>query len=303
MNAIGLHIGYWWGTGREDDIFQMLQLTHQADLDAMELNPAWLLKLTERECAELLQKAKDYGMTMTLNGGLDAATDISSDDAAVRQRGIRYCTQVLQKMPALELKVWSGVNYSAWLRMPQADGNFLEERTRARAHSLESLREILPVAEDLGISYCFEVCNRYEQFLFNTAKEAVEFAEATGSPRAMVHLDTYHMNIEEDNMMAAIAYAGVAQRLGHLHVGESNRRIPGVGPCQIDWNAVARALYSVSYSGAVIMEPFVLTAAHNAVRTRTWRDLSRGASVEKMVEDARTGGKFFRLLFDRAGNR
>lgn len=296
MNVIGLHIGYWWGTGREDNILQMLDLTHQAELDAMELNPAWLLKLTEAECRELLDRARDYGMVLTLNGGLDATNDISADDPAVRREGIRYCTQVLRKMPALELKVWSGLNYSAWLRMPEAGGDFLAERVRARERSLESLREILPVAEAEGVDYCFEVCNRYEQFLFNTAREAVDFAQAAGSPRAMVHLDTYHMNIEEDNLAAAIAYAGVAGRLGHIHVGESNRRIPGVGASQIDWKAAGRALRSVGYGGAVIMEPFVLPSAHNAMRTRTWRDLSRSASVEKMVEDARTGGIFLRSL-------
>lgn len=294
MRLIGLHIGYWWGTGEESDIFRMLDLTHQAEMDVMELNPAWLLKLTDQECGELLRRARDYGMVMTLNGGLDPGNDISSDDEAVRQEGIRYCTQVLRRMPALELKVWSGLNYSAWLRMPQ--GDFLAERERACAYSVESLKKILPVAEDLGVDYCFEVCNRYEQFLFNTAKESVAFAEATGSPRAKVHLDTYHMNIEEDNMFAAIVYAGVARRLGHLHVGESNRRIPGVGPTQIDWEMMAKALDSVAYDGAVIMEPFVLTSAHNAVRTRTWRDLSRNASLEKLVEDARTGGRFLRSV-------
>ena len=296
MNVIGLHIGYWWGTGRENDIFQMLELTHQAELDAMELNPAWLLKLSEEECRELLSRAKSYGMVMTLNGGLDATNDISSDDPAIRRAGIQYCQKVLQKMPSLELKVWSGLNYSAWLRMPKNSSDFLNERERGRELSLESLREILPIAEAEGIDYCFEVCNRYEQFLFNTAREAVSFAEATGSPRAMVHLDSYHMNIEENNMAAAIAYAGVAGRLGHFHVGESNRRIPGVGASQINWKEVAQALQSVGYGGAVIMEPFVLTSAHNAMRTRTWRDLSRGAGVEKMVEDARVGGAFLRSL-------
>lgn len=299
MNRIGLHIGYWWGTGEEHDIFRMLELTHRAELDVMELNPAWLLKLTEEEYGRLLRRARDYGMTMTLNGGLDPANDLSSDDPAARREGVRYCTRVLRRMPLLDLKVWSGVNYSAWLRLPQ--GDILEERARARALSLESLGEVLPVAEELGIDYCFEVCNRYEQFLFNTAREAVAFAEATGSPRAKVHLDTYHMNIEEDNMFAALAYAGTAERLGHLHIGESNRRLPGVGATQIDWELLAAALRSVAYGGAVIMEPFVLTSAHNAARTRTWRDLSRGAGLEKLVEDARTGGRFLRALLERDG--
>ena len=67
----------------------------------------------------------------------------------------------------------------------------------------------------------------------------------------------------------------------------------------IDWEMLARALRSVAYGGAVIMEPFVLTSAHNAIRTRTWRDLSRGADLEKLVEDARTGGRFLRTLLGR----
>ena len=166
----------------------------------------------------------------------------------------------------------------------------------AKELSIESLQKILPTAEAVGVDYSFEVCNRYEQFLFNTAKEAVAFAEATGSPRAKVHLDTYHMNIEEDNMYAAIAYAGVSGRLGHLHVGESNRRIPGVGASQIDWAMFGKAVNMAGYQGAIIMEPFVLTAAHNAVRTRTWRSLSGGAGVDKLIEDARTGGRFLRSV-------
>lgn len=299
MNVIGLHIGYWWGTDAEKDIFHMLELTHQAGLDAVEINPAWLLKLSNSECNRLLKQAKDFGMVLTLNGGLDATNDISSDDESVRREGIRFCTEVLRKMSALELKVWSGLNYSAWLRMPRPDADFLEERKRAKEYSVKSLRGILHVAEEEDVDYCFEVCNRYEQFLFNTSKEAVAFAEEVGSPRAKVHLDTFHMNIEEDNMFAAIAYAGVAGRLGHLHVGESNRRIQGVGATQIDWEMFERAVNSVAYHGAIIMEPFVLTSAFNAIRTRTWRDLSGGASLEKMVEDARTGGKFMRSILLR----
>ena len=296
MNQIGLHIGYWWGTGEDHDIFRMLELTSRAGLDVMELNPAWLLKLSPSQRRELLQRARDRQMNLTLNGGLDPTNDISSDDADVRQKGIQYCRKVLETMPELELKVWSGINYSAWLRMPVPEGDFLAEKERAKELSIESLQKILPTAEAVGVDYSFEVCNRYEQFLFNTAKEAVAFAEATGSPRAKVHLDTYHMNIEEDNMYAAIAYAGVSGRLGHLHVGESNRRIPGVGASQIDWAMFGKAVNMAGYQGAIIMEPFVLTAAHNAVRTRTWRSLSGGAGVDKLIEDARTGGRFLRSV-------
>ncbi len=294
MNPIGLHIGYWWGSGEENDIFRMLELTAQCGADIMELNPAWLLKLSRQDCAKLLREAQDRNIRLTLNGGLDAATDISADDPQTRRRGIQYCLEVLKKMPDLGMDLWSGVLYSAWLRRAASEGDFMAEKQRAKEYSIQSLREILNVAEQEGIDCCFEVCNRYEQFLFNTSREAVEFVNLVGSSRAKVHLDTFHMNIEEDNMLAAVAYAGVAGKLGHLHAGESNRRIPGVGATQIDWYGLGRSLRSVSYQGAVVIEPFVLTTAFNARRTCTWRNLCGGADVEKLVEDARTGCRFLR---------
>ena len=141
MNQIGLHIGYWWGTGEENDVFRMLDLTHQAELDIMELNPAWLLNLSPAQRKDLLQKAKDYGMTLTLNGGLDATNDISCDGAAIREKGVQYCKEVLELMPELEMKVWSGINYSAWLRRPLPEGNFLGEKSEPRHSALNPCKK------------------------------------------------------------------------------------------------------------------------------------------------------------------
>ncbi len=296
MDKIGLHIGYWWGTSAASSLVEMLELTHRAELDIIEINPAWLLKMSDSECRDFLARTKDYGMSITLNGGLDQTDDISSDSEEIREAGIRYCTDVLNRIPELEIGIWSGVNYSAWLRKPLASSDTAKEKSRARELSLDSMRRIIKVAESVHVDYCFEVVNRYEQFIFNTAKDAVAFAEDVGSPNAKVHLDTFHMNIEEDNMYAAIAFAGVSGRLGHFHTGESNRRIPGVGSHNIDWNLIAKALNSVAYRGAIVMEPFVLTAAYNAKRTHVWRDLGPSDSLDRLVEDAREGGRFIRAM-------
>ena len=143
--------------------------------------------------------------------------------------------------------------------------------------------------------------NRFEQFLFNTAADAIAFAKATGSPKAKIHLDTYHMNLEEDNMFDAIRLAGGSGRLGHFHVGESNRRVPGLGPANIDWKRGGQTLAAIDYRGAVVMEPFGNPRAHNAKRTHTWRDLSRGADLAKLVDDVRRGGDFIRRTLRAKG--
>lgn len=215
-NQIGLHMGYWWGTEASDDLNRILELTAQAELEILEVNPACLLRMTPEACQKLLRRAKDCGVRFTLNGGLDATNDIASGDEAARRKGIEYCIRVLERMSELEMTLWSGVNYSAWLRAPQPEGDAQEEKVRACGYAVQSLQPILRAAEREGIDYCFEVVNRFEQFLFNTAQEAVAFAEAVGSPRAKVHLDTYHMNIEEDNTCAAICFAGV--KIGRAHV-------------------------------------------------------------------------------------
>lgn len=299
MNRIGLHIGYWWGTGIEQDLFQMLALTHRAELDIIEINPAWLLQLSSEECKRFAERLQEYGMTATLNGGLDAAHDIASDTAEARKAGVLYCKEVLRKMPALNISVWSGCNYSEWLRCPASKGDAQEEKKRALEFCVESMQEIIKTAEECGVDYCFEVLNRFEQFLFNTAEEAVAFSERIGSPRAKILLDTYHMNIEENAIAPAVAYAAAHGKLGHLHVGESNRRVPGVGMTDMDWDGIASAVNAAGYQGAMVMEPFVLVTAHNAKRTHVWRDLSDGADINRLVQDARTGGHFLRGKLDK----
>ena len=87
------------------------------------------------------------------------------------------------------------------------------------------MQTLAPIAKQYGIDLGMEVLNRFEGYLLNTSKEAVQFVEEVDVPAAKVMLDTFHMNIEEDSMVDAILTAG--DKLGHFHVGENNRRCPG----------------------------------------------------------------------------
>ena len=92
-------------------------------------------------------------------------------------------------------------------------------------------------------------------------------------------LDTFHMNIEEDNIPEAIRLAG--RKLGHLHVGESNRKLPGMG--SLPWRDIGRALRDIGYEKGVVMEPFLLQGGEVARDCKVWRDLS-GNADEKMLD-------------------
>jgi D-psicose/D-tagatose/L-ribulose 3-epimerase len=297
MNQIGLHVGYWMGSGGDTDLFRMLDLTHEAGIDAFEVLPGLVLALSKADRLRLKKTIEDYGMVLSINGGLNETNDISSDDAAIRAIGIEHSKRVLEAAAEAGSDRWSGVNYSAWRRRPDRICD-AKEKQRIMDLSTGSLRQIMPTAEGLGVRYCFEVVNRYEQFLFNTAAEGIAFCEAIGSPNAKLLIDVYHMNIEEDNMMDAIRLTAASGRLGHFHVGETNRRIPGSGRGQMPWVEIFATLKSISYQEYITMESFVLMGCQTALNVSVWRDLSHGADLRKLVEDARSGAQFVRSFLD-----
>src|SRR5262249_54528988 len=118
--------------------------------------------------------------------------------------------------------IMAGINYSCWPRRPFPG----EDKQPLTDRAVEGVREAIKTAEDCGVFFCIEVVNRFEHFLMNAAAEGIAFVERVGSPNAKVHLDTFHLNIEEDSIGGAIREAG--SRLGHLHLGEPNRRPPSV---------------------------------------------------------------------------
>ncbi|MGM9640220.1 MAG: TIM barrel protein [Faecousia sp.] len=112
------------------------------------------------------------------------------------------------------------------------------------------LAELGDYAGKKGQRILVEVINRYETNLFNTAAELKEFLEKWQLPNCWIHLDTFHMNIDEADMAQAIRTAG--DRLGYFHVADSNRLHPGAG--HLDFGPLFRALREVDYRGSVSLE-------------------------------------------------
>lgn len=178
--------------------------------------------------------------------------------------------------------------YSYW----PVDYSKTIDKVADRARGIDGIRSIADFARNLGIDLCLEVLNRFENHVLNTAAEGVSFVEEVGKPNVKVMLDTFHMNIEEDSFGAAIRTAG--QHLGHFHIGENNRRVPGKG--HTPWHEIAEALYDVGYQGTVVMEPFVKTGGTIGRDIRVWRDLSDGANEARLDEDARAALQFCRYV-------
>jgi D-psicose/D-tagatose/L-ribulose 3-epimerase len=139
------------------------------------------------------------------------------------------------------------------------------------------MSEAIKTAEDNGVIFGLEVVNRFEHYMINTAEEGIAFARRVNSPCCKLLLDTFHMNIEEDDFRDAIAKA--ENWLAHFHVGETNRRPPGRG--KIPWREVFGALQDIGYEGPIVMEPFI-TSDGDALREMwIYRDLLTGSTLDE----------------------
>jgi D-psicose/D-tagatose/L-ribulose 3-epimerase len=144
------------------------------------------------------------------------------------------------------------------------------------------MREIIKVAESLGVVCAVEVVNRFEQFMLNTCAEAVEYVKLVESPNIKVMLDSFHMNIEEDNIRDAVLKAG--ELLGHVHISETNRRPPGRG--RFPWLELITALQEIRYPGRIVMEPFTQPGGEVGQDIRVWRDLQEGKDLDEEAKRA-----------------
>jgi D-psicose/D-tagatose/L-ribulose 3-epimerase len=170
-------------------------------------------------------------------------------------------------------KQLGGIIYSSWPgKLP-----FGDDKRRYLDRSVRSMREVIKVAEDCNVFFNVEVVNRFEQFLLNTAAEGVNYVQRVESPHCRVLLDTFHLNIEEDNIRDAIVATGA--KLGHFHLGETNRRVPGRG--RMPWDEIFGALRKIGYVGAMTMEPFLMPGGEVGRDISVFRDLRKGLNLDR----------------------
>jgi D-psicose/D-tagatose/L-ribulose 3-epimerase len=139
-----------------------------------------------------------------------------------------------------------------------------------RERAADVLREVARVGAEHDVRLGIEPVNRYESFLVNTAAQARELRAMIGEPAVGVHLDAYHMNIEEREFYGPVAET--VDELIHFHLSESHRGIPGTGT--VDWEGIMRALVERAYSGYVGLESFAEIADSMRGATCIWRQLA-----------------------------
>ena len=264
MNKLGIFMNFWeknW----DADHAKYIKKAKEIGFDVLEFQAQPLLEMTDDKIRSLKALADEVGIELTYSLGLDRAYDVSSLDENIRKGGVEYLSNIVRKMHVGGGTLLSGVSYAGW----GTPDNFLGDKRPYWEQSIKSMKEIIKVAEECGVTYCVEAVNRFETCLINTAEEALRYVAEIDSPNIGVLLDTYHMNIEENNIGDAIRLVG--NKLTSFHTGENNRTAPGRG--HLDWDEIFGALADINYKGRIVSEPFVMEGGEVGRDIHVYRNL------------------------------
>lgn len=256
---LGIH-AYAWCSQWSNETLGLIDRAKKLGMDFIEIP---LMCLETFDAGAVKERLAKVGLEAVTSTVLLGQTDITSDDAQIRAKGVEYLKACVRAASDIGAKVFSGVIYSQHVK---AAVNCPTEQTWQ--YSAECLREVARLASDLGLQLGLEPVNRYETYLVNTCEQALKLKQMIGLDSVKVHLDTYHMNIEEKSFYEATKLAG--ENLIHYHLCENDRGIPGTG--LVNWDDIFRALAEINYRGYAALESFVDCTEN--MNTWVWRQLA-----------------------------
>jgi len=181
--------------------------------------------------------------------------DLAHPDPQKRQKALNYATECVDLAVAvgasLVVVIPASAGRTSPIGQPDSEKAWKEAVAREWGYAVESVWKAATYAEQKGVLLAIEPINRYESFLVNSTAQGLRFVQEVNSPVVRLHLDTFHMNIEERDPAGAIREAG--SLLVNMHVSDSQRGPVGHG--HTDFAAIMKALKEIGYQGALTMEP------------------------------------------------
>jgi len=256
---LGIH-AYAWCSLWSNKTLNLIDRVQNLGMDFIEIP---LMVLETFDSKTIRQRLVSNSFSAVTSTVLLGENDITSDDPNIRRNGINYLKRCVQATYEIGSTSFSGVIYSQHVKSSQFKPTELIWQ-----YSADSLREVAKYAKQFGVTIGIEPVNRYETYLINTCEQALHLKNIIGEENIKIHLDTYHMNIEEKNLFNATILAG--EDLIHYHFCENDRGIPGTG--LINWDDIFRALKELNYRGYAALESFVDVTDN--MNTWVWRKLA-----------------------------
>jgi len=242
--------------------FSILPRVKSAGLDGVEIpifHPAGLQAAGIRRELERMELACT-ACTVMPNG-----LSLADADSRIRDRARTHVRDCIHAAAEAGVTLLAGPIYTPV-------GFFTGHRRTADEwqRTLDSWRELAPVVEAAGLQIALEPLNRFETYFLNTVDDAAALCDAIDSPRVGILIDTFHANIEEKSIGAALHRAG--RHLKHLHACENDRGTPGTG--NVNWPEFFTAVRSLGYDNWLTIESFGFSLGEIAAAASIWRDLA-----------------------------
>jgi D-psicose/D-tagatose/L-ribulose 3-epimerase len=261
MRRLGIHSFVWTGGQTQAGLEMALRKTAEHGFRTIEFAYLRPEKFKLDQLAKLAQSLDvEIGVTM----GLPLDRDISSEDAATVKAGQAMLEDAVRAVRDIGGNKLGGILYSAHTKYNR------QPTRKGWDNSAATIGKVADQAQAAGVDLVLEVVNRFETNLLNTTAQGLKFIADTGSSHVRLHLDTFHMNIEEANPAAAIRLAG--DKLGYFHIGESNRGHLGDGV--INFDLIFDALLDIGYARDIVFESFSTAVVDEglSLACAIWRD-------------------------------
>ena len=242
---IKLGLNTWlWACKFEERHLPCIERIKELGAEAIDLSVNDPYTFPVKKAAQILEKT---GMDVIVTTAMPTHCNPISEDEWERRAAAAFIRRLIDIAAEVKAPLVGGVNYCG--------SGYHTGKPRRQAEidrAVAYLQEAADYAKQYGISIAMEPVKRFETHFLNTAEQAVDLIERTGADNVKVHLDTFHMNIEEASIPGAIELCG--DKLAYLHFVENNRDTPGRG--HIPWTEVFRALKNIGFEGAGCIETF-----------------------------------------------
>ncbi|EIA07639.1 sugar phosphate isomerase/epimerase family protein [Flavobacterium frigoris] len=232
-----------------------IQKTAEYGFDMLEINLPTTLDFDAKETKRQLDQ---YGIQGRLSLNLPTSCHIP----LYPENAIALITKAIDKVGEMNGDFLGGVLHSAI-------GTFTGKQCTADERIIvrQVFTELSAYAKKQGITLGIEPINRYESYVFTAANEVLQMIEEINTDTIGLHLDTFHMNIEERNFYDPIIASG--EKLKHVHITESDRGMTGEG--NVHWDDFFKALGEINYQGPLVLENFSSEITALVGPTSLWR--------------------------------
>lgn len=247
--------------------------------------------------AEIRKMAQEMQLELLFCYGYPLGLDMRLPDPFARRYAEEHLKRAIEAAAALGGTEIGGVLYANWPTDYTRDVITPQIKRERAERCAESLRRVMPTAENYNIQINLEILNRFENYIINTVEEGLAFLCMVDSTHCGLLLDMFHMSIEEDDIPAAIRAA--KGHIGQFHVSEPNRKVPFHNK-RFDWREIGRTLREIGYDGTVTMEAVMTFDDMATYNFRMWRDQMEDPSLEARIAAMRDGIVFLKEQFGRA---